>query len=153
MCTPSDHPLIDILDGMAGLDVHRGERGMVSGKRTSTPLSRRAPADLDVLVLTDPRSGALATLMHWAGRIRHGRKLPRVAQHTLQSEANVIGANWPWALVQPWGPQMAEELVALANRLHEVRYGVPVRPCPVCSLPVRVDRFAAEHRACLDASA
>lgn len=123
---------------------------MVSGKRTSTPLSRRAPADLDVLVLTDPRSGALATLMHWANRIRHERRLPRVPRHTLQSEAAVIEAAWSWALLQPWGPRMAEELVALADRLHEVRFGVPVKPCPVCGLPVRVDRFAAEHRACLE---
>lgn len=145
----SSSPLADILDGMAGLDVHRGERGMVSGRRTSTPLSRRAPADLDAIVLTDPRSGALATLMHWAGRIRHELKMSRVAQHTLQTEAEVIAGAWSWALVQPWGAQMAEELVALADRLHEVRYGVPVRPCPVCELPVRVDRFAIEHRACL----
>ena len=146
----SSSSLSDILDGMAGLEAFRGERGMVAGRRTSTPLSRRAPADLDVLVLTDPRSGALATLMHWAGRIRHERKLPRVAQHTLRSEAEVIAAEWNWALVQPWGPQMAEELVELANRLHQVRFGVPVRPCPVCGEPVRVDRFAIEHRVCID---
>lgn len=145
----SDGLLGDILDGMAGL-APRGERGMVAGRRTSTPLSRRAPADLDVLVLTDPRSGALATLMFWAGRIRHGRNLPRPSSHTLVSEAEVIETSWTWALVQPWGPKMAEELVALADRLHEVRFGVPVKPCPVCTLPVRVDRFATEHRACLD---
>lgn len=146
----SDGLLGDILAGMAGLDTRRGERGMVEGRRTSTPLSRRAPIDLDVVSLTDPRSGALATLMLWAGRIRHGRNLPRIPRHTLQSEAECIGENWSWALLQPWGPEMAEQLVALADRLHEVRYGVPVRPCPVCGLPVRVDRFAVEHRACLD---
>lgn len=145
----SNGPLRDILDGMAGLD-RRGERGMVAGKRTSTPLSRRAPTDLDVLVLTDPRSGALATLMHWAGRIRHERKLPRIPRHTLVSEAETIGENWSWALQQPWGPRMADELLSLADRLHQVRYGVPVRPCPVCKLPVRVDRFAIEHRECID---
>lgn len=150
MSSSSEGLLRDILAGMAGLDPRRGERGMVEGKRTSSPLSRRAPADLDVLVLTDPRSGALATLMHWANRIRHARNLPRPAGHTLQTESEVIEASWSWALVQPWGPRMAEELVALADRLHEVRYGVPVRPCPVCSEPVRVDRFAVEHRACID---
>ena len=145
----SDGLLGDILADMAGI-APRGERGMVAGRRTSTPLSRRSPTDLDVLVLTDPRSGALATLMFWAGRIRHERNLPRPSGHTLQSEAEVIEASWAWALVQPWGPRMAEELVELAQRLYEVRFGVPVKPCPVCGLPVRVDRFATEHRACID---
>lgn len=150
MSTSSDDLLAGILDGMAGLDSHRGERGMVEGRRTSTPLSRRAPADLDALDLTDPRSGALAKLMHWAARIRFERRLPRVQRHTLQSEAFCIGANWSWALEQPWGSRMIAELAALESRLHQVRYGVPVRPCPVCGEPVRVDRFAVEHRACLE---
>lgn len=146
----SDGLLGAILDGMSGLDPRRGERGMVDGRRTSTPLSRRAPVDLDAVGLTDPRSGALATLMFWAGRIRFERRLPRVQRHTLQSEAEVIEVAWDWALQQPWGGQMATELAALESRLHQVRYGVPVRPCPVCRLPVRVDRFSVEHRACLD---
>lgn len=146
----SDGLLDAILDGMAGLDPRRGERGMVDGRRTSTPLSRRAPVDLDAVGLTDPRSGALAVLMFWAGRIRHGRKLSRVQRHTLQTEAFCISANWLWAVSQSWGEQMIAELAALESRLHQVRYGVPVRPCPVCGEPVRVDRFAIEHRVCLD---
>lgn len=146
----SDDLLGDIVAGMSGLEPQRGERGMVEGRRTSTPLSHRAPADLDVIVLTDPRSGALATLMFWAGRIRHGRKMPRAPRHTLQSEARCIAASWSWAVDQPWGEQMVAELEALRGRLYEMRYGVPMQPCPVCRLPVRLDRFAIEHRACLD---
>lgn len=147
----SDDLLDDIVSGMSGLDPQRGERGMVEGRRTSTPVSRRAPADLDVLVLTDPRSGALATLMHWAGRIRFEHLGgARITRHTLHTESWCIGANWSWAVAQPWGAQMVAELEELRNRLHAVRYGVPLRPCPVCRLPVRLDRFAIEHRACVD---
>lgn len=123
---------------------------MVSGRRTSSPLSRRAPADLDVLVLTDPRTGVLSILMHWAGRIRQTRGIVGGKLRSRASEAALIREHWDWAMRQSWGGQMYDELMALASRLHEVRYGVPVRPCPVCGEQVRVDRFVTEHRECID---
>jgi hypothetical protein len=45
---------------------------------------------------------------------------------------------------------MLEELLSLRDMLHQVRYGVPLRLCPVCGEPVRIDRFVVEHRACID---
>lgn len=146
-------PLPDILADAALLEPQRGERGMTHGRRTSTPVSRRAPADLDVLVLTDPRTGVLATLMHWAGRVRHELKLQHPPMRSIATETQTLTDHWTWALEQRWGSRMGVELDALADRLHEVRFGVPVRPCPVCSEPVRVDRFVTEHRVCLDATA
>jgi hypothetical protein len=123
---------------------------MVEGRRTSSPLSRRAPADLDVLVLTDPRTGVLAVLSHWAGRIRWGRGIEGGKFRTRAVEAALIRDNWDWAMRQPWGGKMYVELEALASRLHEHRYGVPLRPCPVCGELVRLDRFVTEHRECID---
>lgn len=123
---------------------------MVEGRRTSTPVSRRAPADLDVLVLTDPRTGVLAVLSFWAGRVRWGKGIVRPERRTIDTEAGLLSDHWSWALWQPWGPRMVEELEVLASKLHEHRYGVPVRPCPVCGEPVRLDRFVTEHRICLD---
>lgn len=138
-----------ITDNLPALDPVRLERGMVDGRRESTPVSRRAPVNLDVLGLLDRRTGGLATLMFWAHRVRYELRLPRVPGHTLSTESAVLTEYWRWALAQPWGPRMVAELTALADTVHEVRYGVPVRPCPVCSEPVRVDRFTIEHRACL----
>lgn len=142
----------DILAGAAsleGLDPQRRERGLNGGRWTSTPISRRSPVNLDVLVLTDRRTGVLAVLMHWAGRIRYEQRLPRPKTRSVRSEAAVLGVYWRWAMSQPWGGEMLDELTTLSGALHEVRFGVPVRPCPVCHEPVRMDRFAAEHRACI----
>ena len=141
--------LADIVTGIAALDPERRERGMTLGRWSSTPLSRRSPVNLDVLVLTDRRTGVLAVLTHWAGRIRHAQKLPHPSSKSVRSEAAVIGVYWRWALAQTWGGDMLDELRALSGAIHEVRYGVPVRPCPVCREPVRLDRFVAEHRTCL----
>ena len=140
-----------IVEGFDHLDPRNRERG--GNGRSTAPLSWREPADLDVLVLTDPRTGVLAVLMHWAGRIRHGLRLEHVAQRSVSTEAALIEQHWAWALTQPWAPQMGAELAALADRIHEIRHGVPVRPCPVCGEPVRVDRFTTEHRNCLDSTA
>lgn len=142
--------LADILTDSAHLDPRRGERGPVEGRRTSTPLSRRAPADLDVLVFTDPRTGVLAVLMHWAGRIRWEHGMYGGKLRSRATEAAIISRYWDWAMRQPWGGQMHAELSSLADRLHEHRFGTPVRPCPVCDLPVRLDRFVTEHRECID---
>ena len=142
--------LRDILVDSDHLDPRRGERGMTHGRRTSTPLSRRAPVDLDVLVLTDPRTGVLAVLTFWASRIRWAKKMQPPQRRTASSEGDLLRRYWDWAMRQPWGGQMHQELEEMAGRLHEHRYGVPVRPCPVCREPVRVDRFVTEHRECLD---
>jgi hypothetical protein len=148
---PEYSPLSDIAEGMAQLDPVLGERGATTGRWTSTPISRRSPVNLDVLVLTDRRTGALAVLTHWAGRIRHEHphhpSPPR--QKSVRTEAGLLGVYWCWALEQPWAPDMLGELNELADTIHEVRHGVKVRPCPVCGLPVRVDRIVAEHRSCL----
>lgn len=148
----ADHPplLAGILDGLAELQVERGERGLVDGRRTSTIASRRAPADMDVLVLRDPRTGVLALLLHWAGRVRWEQGIPAGKRRTVGSEARVLADHWEWAATQPWGAQMVAQLESLADLVHEARYGAPVRPCPVCGEPVRLDRFVREHRACLD---
>lgn len=144
--------LTDIVAGVPYLDPRRGERGQVHGRRTSSPVSHRAPADLDVLVLTDPRTGLLAVLMHWAGRIRHERPVAGDSMRSVISEANLIAGHWDWAMRQPWAGAMLAELEALADRVHEVRYGVSVRPCPVCGEPVRLDRFSVDHRDCIGVS-
>ena len=143
-----------ISQGMADLDpVHR-ERGTVQGRWTSTPISRRSPVNLDVLVLTDRRTGALAVLTHWAGRIRHEHPSHPATpvQKSVRSEAGLLGVFWRWALAQPWAGEMLAELNALADTIHEVRHGVKVRPCPHCGEPVRVDRIVAEHGGCLGKS-
>lgn len=140
----------DILADSAGLTPQRGERGMVEGRRTSTPLSRRAPADLDVLVLTDPRTGVLAVLSYWANRIRWGKGIADGRGRSITTESALITRHWDWAMRQSWAGDMLVELEALASKLHEHRYGVAVRPCPVCGEPVRLDRFVTEHRGCLD---
>lgn len=141
--------LDDIVAGFSELDPRRGERGMVAGKRTSTPLSRRSIVNLDVLSLTDRRTGALAVLMFWAGRVRRDFGIPRIAEHTVATEAYLLGLWWEQALTRPWGPDMAAEVAALADSVHEARYGVKVRPCPACGEPVRVDRLLAEHGECV----
>lgn len=146
----SSDPLADILADAGHLDPRRGERGMVEGRRTSTPMSRRAPVDLDLIVLTDPRTGVLAVLSHWAGRIRWGKGIEGSKFRSTGIEAGIIREHWDWAMRQSWGGQMHAELLVLADRLHQHRYGVPVRPCPVCGEQVRVDRFVTEHRACID---
>jgi hypothetical protein len=140
----------DIVAGLDALDPRRRERGLSDGRWTSTPASRRAPVNLDVLVLTDRRTGVLAVLMHWAGRIRHAQRLPHPRTKSVRSEAAVLGVYWRWALEQPWGPDMLDELAVLSGAIHVVRFGVPVRPCPVCREPVRLDRFVAEHRSCIE---
>jgi hypothetical protein len=140
-----------IADGMAGLDPVRRERGYTTGRWSSTPISRRSLVNLDVLVLTDKRTGALAVLTHWAGRIRHEHPShpPHPRQKSVRTEAGLLGVYWRWALQQPWAVDMLDELTELADTIHEVRYGVAVRPCPKCRLPVRVDRLVAEHGECL----
>jgi hypothetical protein len=138
-----------ISESMEQLDPVLGERGATVGRWTSTPVSRRSPVNLDVLVLTDRRTGALAVLMFWANRVRFEQKISRPREHTVKSEAGILGVYWRWALSRPWAPDMLAELNDLADTIHEVRHGVKVRPCPVCGLPVRVDRIVAEHRSCL----
>jgi hypothetical protein len=140
-----------ISEGMDGLDPVRRERGSTVGRWSSTPISRRSPVNLDVLVLTDRRTGALAVLTHWAGRIRHEHpnRPPHPRLKSVRTEAGLLGVYWRWALDQPWAADMLTELTELADTIHEVRFGVVVRPCPACGLPVRVDRIVAEHRACL----
>jgi hypothetical protein len=141
--------LTDIADEAHGLDPQRGERGHRSGRYSSTIASRQAPANLDAIVLTDPRTGVLATASHWAGRIRwHHRLLPE-ARRSVTTELALISEHWDWALQQSWGPQMVDELTSLRDALYYVRHGVPLRMCPVCGEPVRVDRFVREHRACI----
>jgi hypothetical protein len=141
--------LTDIVTDAAGLDPRLGERGMVEGRRSSSPVSRRAPVDLDVLGLTDHRTGVLSVLMFWAGRIRWELKLPRPRLHSMATEVEVLTDHWAWALEESWGPQMATELTSLRDAVYEARHGVKIRPCPVCSEPVRVDRFVAEHAECI----
>lgn len=138
---------------MAGLDPERGERGMVDGRRTSTPVSRRAPVDLDALVLQDPRSGTLAVLREWGARIRWEQRIAGGKVRTMGMEASLIAEHWEWAVRQPWGPQMVAQLGALADRLYEVRHGVKLRACPVCGGLVRLDRIVSEHRDCIARSA
>lgn len=126
---------------------------MTEGRWASTPVSRRSIVNLDVLVLTDRRTGVLAVLTHWAGRIRHEHPifhdLPHPKLKSVRSEAAVLGVYWRWALAQSWGSDMLDELTALSLAIHEVRFGVPVRACPICREPVRLDRFVAEHRTCI----
>lgn len=144
--------LADITDGFESLDPRRRERGLTDSRWSSTPVNRRAPVNLDVLVLTDRRTGVLAVLMHWASRIRfeHPDKPPHPPQRSVRTEATLLGLYWRWALDQPWGDDMVAELTELSGVLHEVRFGVPIRPCPVCREPVRLDRFVAEHRSCIE---
>lgn len=146
---PSGDVLADIVAGMGELDPQRRERGMSEGRWSSTPVSRRSPVNLDVLSLTDRRTGALATLMYWAGRLRRDFDIPRIPAHTIRSEALILSMWWDQAVRRPWGPQMVTEITALADTVHEVRFGVPVRPCPACGEPVRVDRVASEHGDCV----
>lgn len=149
--SPDRPPLLaDIVTALAELGTERTERGMVSGRRASTIAARQAPANLDVLVLRDPRTGALATLLHWGGRVRQERPVVDGRRRSVGTEIGILAEHWEWALEQSWGPQMVQDLNALWDLIHVARYGVPVRPCPVCGEPVRVDRFVIEHRACLD---
>lgn len=140
--------LADIAADSRFLDPRRGERGMVHGRRSSTPVSRRAPADLDALVLTDPRTGVLATLMHWANRVRYELRLPRPAGHTIRTEVEVLSDHWAWATAEL--PGLEESLASLRDVLYEFRHGAKLRRCPVCGEPVRIDRFSIEHRTCID---
>jgi hypothetical protein len=157
--------LADITLGTAALSSHRGERGVVDGRRTSTPLSRRSPADLDAIVLRDRRTGVVAVLGRWADRVRVERPVrePRhrvvvlggqrwIVQEprTIESESQVLAFHWAWAERQPWGPDMVAELETLREQLANGGRPVKIRPCPVCNLPVRVDRFVVEHRECIE---
>jgi hypothetical protein len=127
----------------ASLNTERGERGMVHGRRTSTPASRRSPVDLDAL---DAQREAQVTLRRWADRVcrahvRHCWEDP--------SAPAVLRDHWDWAVAQPWGPAMVAELEALRARLANGGRPVRVIVCPVCSLPTRLDRLVVEHRSCL----
>lgn len=160
----------NLLDGIA--DGHRrlvsgaqrGERGMVHGRRTSTPLDRRAPADLDAIVLTDRRTGVAAVLAQWADRIRREKPVPGPPKRairrdhriyvieqapTVDSEMAVLREHWDWALAQPWGKDMLSALEELSDQLAHGGRRVPLRHCPVCNGLVRLDRIVTEHRSCL----
>jgi hypothetical protein len=142
--------LRDIADEAHGLDPLRRERGTSVGRWSSTIAARQAPVNLDAIVLRDPRTGVLAVVSHWAGRIRWHYRLPPVPRRSVTTEIQVLAEYWDWALRQPWGGRMLDELLSLREMLHQVRYGVPLRLCPVCGEPVRIDRFVVEHRACID---
>jgi hypothetical protein len=141
--------LSDIADEAHGLGPERGERGPSNGRYSSTLASRQAPANLDAIVLRDPRTGVLAVTSHWAGRIRWHRGLDRAQSRSVTTETALIAEHWDWACEQPWGPQMVTELTELRDALYHARHGVHLRMCPVCGEPVRVDRFVSEHRDCI----
>lgn len=137
-------PLLgEIASLTAQLDARRGERGMVEGKRTSTPVSRRAPVDLDVL---DAQAQSRQVLHRWAMRIQ----AEHVPRSPWRPPARVLREHWDWAVEQPWGPAMVADLEVLRDRLANGGRTVRLIPCPVCRLPVRVDTFAADHRECID---
>ena len=157
--------LSDIAAGTAALSTLRGERGAVDGRRTSTPLSRRSPADLDAIVLRDRRTGVVAVLARWADRVRAEKPVHeprhRVVElggqrwvvnepPTIESESALLARHWAWAERQTWGPAMVAELETLREQLANGGRPVKVRPCPVCGEPVRVDRFVVEHRSCIE---
>lgn len=156
--------LREIAAGTARLDPRHPENGMVSGRRGSTPAHRQAPVNLNALSLTDRRTGVVAILSRWANRIRSERHLPvpsgRVVEvqgqrwvvvepATIEGETAVLAEHWSWALQQPWGPEMVARLEELRDQLANGGRQVKVRVCPVCSLPVRLDRLVADHRECL----
>ena len=143
-----DHSLAllsEIAEAAWPLSVERVERGMVHGRRTSTPASRRSLVDLDVL---DAQRDFEATLRRWAHRIiRHNPRL--LADRRMPSSAELLRTHWGWAVAQEWGPAMVADLEALRDRLADVGHDVRVIDCPVCHRPTRLDRLVTEHRACL----
>lgn len=140
--------ITDLFEDSQGLDVVRRERG--ANRSVSSIASQRSPANLDAIALTDPRTGVLAVASHWAGRIRwHHRLLPE-PRRSVTTELTLIAEHWDWAVGQPWGEKMVEELTSLRDALYHARHGVHLRRCPVCDEPVRVDRFVREHGACIN---
>lgn len=162
---PDTKILVQLVEGAQALDARRAERGMVHGRRTSTPLSRRAPADLDAIVLTDRRTGVVAVLHRWADRVRQEAPascLPaprRVRMNgaewtvedapTLDSEAAVLAEHWEWVTAQDWAADMLGELADLLVLLDHGGRRVHLVTCPVCGYPVDADTFVRDHRACL----
>jgi hypothetical protein len=161
---PPPRILAALVEGARMLDPQRRERGMVHGRRTSTPLSRRAPADLDAIVLTDRRTGVVAVLNRWAERIRreHRLALPlhAVVRHdgetwlvqdapTLESESAVLAEHWSWASRQPWFQKMLDDLADLLDLMSHGQRRLHLIDCPVCGEPVDADTFGIDHRACI----
>lgn len=159
-----DELLQRVLDGAAKLDIQRAERGMAEGRWSSTPVSRRAPVDLDAVVLTDRRTGIVAVLHRWADRVRAERGIAVARRRvgydgalwfvqgapTLESESRLLSEHWQWATEQSWGGEMTAELAGLLEAIEHGGRKVRLILCPVCDRPVRADTFARDHRACLD---
>lgn len=96
-------------------------------------------------------------MKRWADQIRveigdlpppsSGWKVRR--SETVEELTGVLVKHWPWASQQPWFGRMEADLLELLEQIEQARLMAPIRVCPVCGIPVRVDRYIAEHRACI----
>jgi hypothetical protein len=137
--------LLDEIAALTAQPAERGERGMVDGRRTSTPVSRQAPADLDKI---DADLHARAIMRKWAAQIIEVRGYSRTFHWA--EPVKMIQHHWQWAVAQPWGPAMVAELEQVRENLANGGRSIPVVPCPVCNELVRIDEIVTEHRACIE---
>ena len=133
------------------------------GSRGGTLASHRAPARLDALVLTDPRTtrdehgtvGVLGVLGSWARVVRDDRQLTWPERITVASERKTLVAQLDWIAAQPWVDEFAHELHALLRQLQRTNGTAPEPPAGRCYLPIDGDKPCAgpiwlehEHARC-----
>jgi hypothetical protein len=140
-----------ILDAVPSMAIRTGSGG------GGTLASHRAPANLDVLVATDPRRGTgrigyddadpwgidntasvLETLHSRARTVREDLEREAPDRVTVMSERALLTGELPWIATQPWVDEMFNEMRELLNQLKRTNKTQADRPVGRCHL-VRFD--------------
>ncbi len=162
--------LVDLGDDWRALDATPTSASPSTGGRGGGLASQRAPARLDVLVLTDPRSRArddedpdgnrtrslLEVLGSWADTVRGERGLAATGRYDVEVDRRLLAIHLQrWVVHQAW---VDEFFIEIRDVWAQVKAATgqssgprPVRACPAvvglpagrCGGPVWLDRHAA----------
>jgi hypothetical protein len=130
-----------------------------AGSRGGTLASHRAPARLDVIALTDPRTrpdwddttlSVLGVLGTWARVVREQRALTWPERITVTSERKTLSAQLDWIAAQPWVDDLARDLRALRGQLKACNGTQDPRPEGSCYLPTSGSAASPDRRPCRD---
>jgi Zn-finger nucleic acid-binding protein len=131
-----------------------------TGPGGSSLASHRSPANLDVIVATDPRRGlmrwsaaddddlkafdplgldttasVLETLASRADTVFEEGGFERPARATISGERDYLTRNLIWIASQPWVDEMVTEMRELLGQLQRTNHTQPDRPVGICQLP------------------
>lgn len=162
--------LVDLGDDWRSLDATPTSSASPDGGRGGSLASHRAPARLDVLVLTDPRSRArdeedpdgnrgrslLEVLGSWAATVRDERKLAATDRYDVDADRRLLAMSLHrWIVSREW---VDEFFLEVRDVWAQVKAATgqsagprPVRACPElvgdpsarCNGPVWLDKDAA----------